>query len=86
MSELAGLWVSHVFARCLSEKLKQFSAGANGRRVHGLDPALEIGRNRFVGAHTQNRVRISGALAHHQRDLRKLIAFNQNQSLDLFGN
>src|SRR6267143_5759071 len=84
MSEIARLRVPDVFARRIPEKLKQLSAGAYGGRIHRLDPAFQIGGNRFVGAHAQNRVRISGALAHHQRDLRKLVAFGQNQSLDFF--
>ena len=85
MSEVAGFRVPDVFARCVPEQLKQLSAGANGGRVHSLDPAFQIGGDRFVGAHAQNRVCIGGALAHHQRDLRKLVTFSQNQSLDFFG-
>src|SRR5436190_19808751 len=86
MSELTGFGIFDVFTHRVFEELKQFSTGTNGGDIHSLDTSFQISRDRFVGAHAQNRVRISCAFAHHQSDVRKLVVLSQNQPLDFFGN
>src|SRR6266852_9097659 len=86
MSDLAGFWIAKVFARRFFEKLEELSAGAHRGNMDGFDATFEIAGNRFFGAHTQDRVGVSRAFPHHQRDVRELIAFVEHERLDFFGN
>src|SRR5712691_3874741 len=86
MSDVAGFWIAKVCARRFFEQSKEFSASAHRGYMDGFDATFEIARDRFVGAHAQDRIGISRSFTHYQREVGDLVAFVEHERFDLFGN